>query len=334
MAGSETVTEFRPCVGFEDYEISEIGVVRNVKTGYVLTPYLRNGYPSVSIKKRDCRVHRLVALAWLPPPKEGQTQVNHKFPPKSNCCASNLEWATPSENNKHAYDTGLISKTRRGRSVESVDMEGNVVQMYCSVMEAGRDLGVDASSISVAIDRPERTCKGFRWRTSVPAELLGEEWVDFRRAFGLSFAQPYSVSSLGRMKGPKGIMHGSRDNDGYLHQHLYCFADGESKPIDLKVSRCVATAFLGPAPSKHHVVDHIDTNRSNDAHTNLRWVTPTENITFARGRPVVQLSSDGAVIAKFDSVSLAARIVKRQACTICQAIRLRGTSAGSHWAYA
>jgi len=44
------------------------------------------------------------------------------------------------------------------------------------------------------------------------------------------------------------------------------------------VHRIVATAFLGDAPTKSHVVDHIDTNRQNNRPTNLRWVTRLENI--------------------------------------------------------
>jgi len=46
----------------------------------------------------------------------------------------------------------------------------------------------------------------------------------------------------------------------------------------IPVHRIVATAFLGPQPSKDHVVDHIDTNRQNNRPENLRWVTKLENI--------------------------------------------------------
>jgi hypothetical protein len=45
-----------------------------------------------------------------------------------------------------------------------------------------------------------------------------------------------------------------------------------------KVHRIVATAFHGEAPSKGHVVDHIDTNRRNNRPNNLRWVTRLENV--------------------------------------------------------
>lgn len=44
------------------------------------------------------------------------------------------------------------------------------------------------------------------------------------------------------------------------------------------VHRIVATAFNGSAPSKSHVVDHIDTNKKNNRPGNLRWVTRLENI--------------------------------------------------------
>lgn len=46
----------------------------------------------------------------------------------------------------------------------------------------------------------------------------------------------------------------------------------------IQVHRIVATAFHGIAPSKNHVVDHIDTNRRNNRPENLRWVSKLDNI--------------------------------------------------------
>jgi hypothetical protein len=52
------------------------------------------------------KVCRLVAKAFIPNPQNKLT-VNHIDGNKLNDCVSNLEWATHSENLKHAYATGL-----------------------------------------------------------------------------------------------------------------------------------------------------------------------------------------------------------------------------------
>lgn len=56
----------------------------------------------------DARVHQLVATYFvcLQPDAE-HSHVNHKDGNKENNTPSNLEWATPSENNEHARKTGL-----------------------------------------------------------------------------------------------------------------------------------------------------------------------------------------------------------------------------------
>lgn len=57
-------------------------------------------------KPKKCRVHRLVAQAFLPNP-DHLTEINHKDGNKENNHVGNLEWATRSQNVKHSFDTGL-----------------------------------------------------------------------------------------------------------------------------------------------------------------------------------------------------------------------------------
>lgn len=54
-------------------------------------------------------VHILVAKAFIPNP-ENKPEVNHKWGVKTDNRASELEWATRSENQKHSYKIGLKSK--------------------------------------------------------------------------------------------------------------------------------------------------------------------------------------------------------------------------------
>ena len=46
---------------------------------------------------------------------------------------------------------------------------------------------------------------------------------------------------------------------------------------NIRVHQVVCTAFHGPEPEPHMVVDHIDTNRCNNRPENLRWLTRIEN---------------------------------------------------------
>ena len=331
----EVISEFRPCVGVEGYEISQSGEVRNKKTGYTLKLGIRNGYPAINIRRKHYLIHRLVALTWLPPPDDpAKTQVNHKNRDKSNSDVSNLEWSTPTENIQHAHKTEPKRRPKQGKAVESVDAEGNTKQ-YCSLKEACRALGTHHSNIYAAMDKPGRTCKGLRWRSCTPTELPDEEWRDLLyEHFDLTFTCPYSVSSLGRIKGAKGIMNGYVNGEGYIYIHLTTIIDGETTAVLMALHRIIATVFLGPAPSEGMQVDHINKKRSDNACTNLRWVTPQENVIFAIGRPVVQSTKDGTEVATFDSGAQAARAVERAVSSIHQAIKRGGPSAGYYWAYA
>lgn len=118
------VEEWRPAVGFEGwYEVSDLGRVRRLRTRsrlnapLVLAPFLcSGGYLMVTLRTdrgdKARLVHRLVAAAFIGEPPVGH-EVNHLDGVKVHCASSNLEYATHSENMKHAYATGL-HRTRNG----------------------------------------------------------------------------------------------------------------------------------------------------------------------------------------------------------------------------
>lgn len=77
-----------------------------------------NGYYVVSLSKDDRgqwkRVHRIVAKAFIENPHK-KSEVNHKNGNKLDNNVDNLEWVTHRENCKHAWVTGLRTKSEEER---------------------------------------------------------------------------------------------------------------------------------------------------------------------------------------------------------------------------
>lgn len=96
---------WKPVQGYEGYEVSSWGRVRNADTNDLLHQEKHEkGYMRVDLnkdhKRHHMKVHRLVATAFIPNP-EGKPQVNHKDGNNRNNSFTNLEWVTDEENKAH-----------------------------------------------------------------------------------------------------------------------------------------------------------------------------------------------------------------------------------------
>ena len=100
------------------YQISNYGRIKSFRRNAVkiLKPYFSSqGYLAIDLmnhcKRKSVRVHILVAKAFIPNP-ENKPTVNHIDGHPLNCYVENLEWATYSENTKHAYRIGLETQSK------------------------------------------------------------------------------------------------------------------------------------------------------------------------------------------------------------------------------
>lgn len=150
-----------------NYEVSNIGEVRNATTKKVLSQYTdKDGYKQTTIvingRQYHPGVHRFVAIAFIPNP-DNKPEVNHKNGVKYINVVDNLEWATCSENIKHAFDTGLKFSILGSNNVLSHYTDKQIMKV-CELLE--KNISNKNISKRTGVDRKYITDikKGRRWK--------------------------------------------------------------------------------------------------------------------------------------------------------------------------
>ena len=102
--------EWKPILGYEEYEISNKGRVKKLHKKYnkyyLLTPYpnIQSNRLYVKIKDKNLSLARLVAHAFIAGQDNNHNYVNHKDGNVQNNTIENLEWVSQSENIQHSFD--------------------------------------------------------------------------------------------------------------------------------------------------------------------------------------------------------------------------------------
>lgn len=191
------IEEWKKVEKFPNYSVSNMGRIRNDKTNKMMKLHKANGYYKVDLRgneKKQLRVHRLVATAFIPNPRN-KPQVNHKDGNRSNNNVDNLEWCTNQENILHSYRVlgryswikgkhhtemtkekiGVSNKGKRHTEEAKQKMSDNNTvkrkvrriedgKIYNSIVEAKKDNNIKCSSAIVnACKGLSKKCGGYHW---------------------------------------------------------------------------------------------------------------------------------------------------------------------------
>jgi hypothetical protein len=160
---------WKPVKHYENYEVSETGQVRSVKSGRILSSYPdKDGYHLVRLSQdgisKTMRLAGMVARAFIPNP-QNFPQVNHKDgKQKWNNAASNLEWNTCSQNMQHAVKCGLRVPSEKHHSAKltwnTVDSIRKRYVKYNNCRGNGPEL---AAEFGVSLTAIHNVVKGKTW---------------------------------------------------------------------------------------------------------------------------------------------------------------------------
>jgi len=164
-------TSWTVIAGFPDYDISPAGQVRSRRSGKskVLAGSVdANGYTAYILRDmstgKPCRrlAHRLVAAAYLPAPKQDQTDVCHNDGNPSNNAVGNLRWDTHRANQMDMRAHGTMQDGEK--CVTAVLTAAQALDIRNTVLREGRGSGRRmCAKYGISPAQVSRIKNGSRW---------------------------------------------------------------------------------------------------------------------------------------------------------------------------
>lgn len=155
--------EWKVISEFPEYMVSNYGKVKSQRKNMKIHT-MKTGYSGICIKKHMLKVHRLVAKAFIPNPRN-LPFVNHKDGNKTNNHVDNLEWCTPKENAQHAIRNGLKPRVT-GRNIYKIYKvrkdNHEIIRIYQNYRDAATAEGIPFGTLYTASKNKRDLC-GYYW---------------------------------------------------------------------------------------------------------------------------------------------------------------------------
>lgn len=176
---------WRSVVGYEGlYEVSNLGRVRSLDRiqynpvaathqtfhpGHIMNGVVSHrGYRMVMLrdvngKRKNCSVHRLVAMAFIPNPNN-LPFVNHKNYNQLDNRVENLEWCTEYDNVHYGRaDRIRQAHQPKNKAVLQFSLDGKLLGEYINITSAARAVGTTRMNIRKCCGGIYKQAAGYKW---------------------------------------------------------------------------------------------------------------------------------------------------------------------------
>lgn len=186
-------------MGYPNYDVSNLGRVKSLerqtwnhqgyvtrnarilrqaknKSGYLQAVIYQDKNPNIY------RVHRLVAMAFIPNP-DNLPQIDHINTIRTDNRVENLQWTTPKGNSNNPLTLKHSSQAQKGKKagekhfmykhygklhhnsipIVQLTMNGEFIREWECMHEPERELGITASKICAVIKGHRKSCGGYKW---------------------------------------------------------------------------------------------------------------------------------------------------------------------------
>lgn len=174
--------EWKAINGYDAYEVSNLGNIRNKETMRILKPRKdKGGYLQINLYRNKAgkteKVHRLVAFAFIPK-IDCKDHIDHINGNRSDNKSTNLRWCSLAENNgfplarKHRSErsrknvgnyrpSGFIKPCRK---VLQYSQSGRFIREWSSGFEAAKSIGFSSSTLFKACNDQRKSAGGYKWK--------------------------------------------------------------------------------------------------------------------------------------------------------------------------
>ncbi len=326
------------------------------KGKYLSVRLLSNGV------EQDYSVHRLVALAFIPNPRN-LPFVNHINGIRDDNRVENLEWCDASYNIWHSYNI-LGNTNGTNIAVVQYTKEGEYVREYGSINEAYRITDIDSGTIAEVCrkDTSRKTAGGFIWRykgdedvaieyaktsSVVQISKYGEKIKTFssvREAAKAANTSEGGISGI-CMKRARGYNYAGgfiwRYEEEYDEKEFGYFVD----KTFVQMTR--NNIFVAEYKGTHELVDKggfelikviMCCRGKRNSTDGFKWCIKEEEVKTReskREKPVIQLDKQMNFIAEYPSSVMASQKVNIPSSNIirCCKVGTHTSAAGYRWMY-